>query len=115
AYTMLDKFLNPITLLAGPALVIYLCARSASGQSLPDVLDPAGTSLQTSPTGEVYVLPVWNIIVSWVVWLTVTRTLKLAPHLVKRPRDVVFVPVWVLVSLSPFFPSLRRLNMNEQC
>ncbi|BGP17231.1 hypothetical protein JCM10213_005465 [Rhodosporidiobolus nylandii] len=94
AYTMIDKFLNPITLLAGPALVIYLCARSAKGEALPAFLDPTGSS--TSSSGEVYVLPTWNILVSWFVWLTVTRTLKLAPHLVKRPQDIIYVPVWAV-------------------
>ncbi|BGP17214.1 hypothetical protein JCM10213v2_005230 [Rhodosporidiobolus nylandii] len=94
AYTMIDKFLNPITLLAGPALVIYLCARSAKGEALPAFLDPTGSS--TSSSGEVYVLPTWNILVSWFIWLTVTRTLKLATHLVKRPQDIIYVPVWAV-------------------
>ncbi|GAA5960184.1 hypothetical protein JCM3765_002500 [Sporobolomyces pararoseus] len=79
AYSMIDKFLNPFTLLAGPALVIFLCARSASND----------------PINGVYVLPVWNILLSWCVWLTTTRTAKLAPHLWNRPGDVIYVPVWV--------------------
>ncbi|GAA5937077.1 hypothetical protein JCM1841_001875, partial [Sporobolomyces salmonicolor] len=80
AYTMIDKFLNPFTLLAGPALVMYLCARSAEGERVDGA----------------YVLPVWNILLSWCLWLTATRTAKLAPHLWKRPRDFIYVPVWVL-------------------
>ncbi|GAA5861204.1 hypothetical protein JCM1840_003114 [Sporobolomyces johnsonii] len=80
AYTMIDKFLNPFTLLAGPALVMYLCARSAEGERVDGS----------------YVLPVWNILISWFLWLTATRTAKLAPHLWKRPRDFIYVPVWVL-------------------
>lgn len=79
AYSMIDKFLNPFTLLAGPALVIFLCARSASND----------------PINGVYVLPVWNILLSWCVWLTATRTAKLAPHLWNRPADIIYVPVWV--------------------
>ncbi|GAA6060740.1 hypothetical protein JCM10212_003784 [Sporobolomyces blumeae] len=79
AYSMIDKFLNPFTLLAGPALVIFLCARSASND----------------PINGVYVLPVWNVLLSWCVWLTATRTAKLAPHLWNRPMDFVYVPVWV--------------------
>ncbi|GAA5876667.1 hypothetical protein JCM16303_003620 [Sporobolomyces ruberrimus] len=79
AYSMIDKFLNPFTLLAGPALVIFLCARSAAND----------------PIQGVYVLPVWNILVSWCLWLTATRTAKLAPHLWNRPGDVIYVPVWV--------------------
>ncbi|GAA5909302.1 glycosyltransferase family 2 protein [Sporobolomyces salmoneus] len=79
AYSMIDKFLNPFTLLAGPALVIFLCARSASND----------------PVNGVYILPVWNILLSWCVWLTATRTAKLAPHLWNRPGDVIYVPMWV--------------------
>ncbi|GAA6012857.1 hypothetical protein JCM11491_006203 [Sporobolomyces phaffii] len=79
AYSMIDKFLNPFTLLAGPALVMFLCARSAAND----------------PIQGVYVLPVWNILLSWCLWLTATRTAKLAPHLWNRPMDVIYVPVWV--------------------
>ncbi|GAA5935438.1 uncharacterized protein JCM15063_001035 [Sporobolomyces koalae] len=74
-----SHFLNPFTLLAGPALVIFLCARSASNESIEGV----------------YVLPVWNILLSWCLWLTATRTAKLAPHLWNRPLDIMYVPVWV--------------------
>lgn len=79
---MIDKFFNPFTLLAGPILIIYLCVRSSSGQNLPTILGG-------------YFLPAWNILISYFVWLTLTRTIKLLPHLVKRPRDVVYVPAWI--------------------
>lgn len=52
AYMMIDKFLNPLTLLVGPCLVIYLCVLSGeAGQ--PDA----------------YRLPVWDVLVSWFCWL----------------------------------------------
>jgi len=47
AYTMIDKFINPLTLLVGPALVSYLIYKSTLK------IDDGG-----------YHLPAWNIIVS---------------------------------------------------
>lgn len=52
AYMMIDKFLNPITLLAGPCLVIYLCVKSGRQDSL-----------------DGYRLPAWNVLLSWTGWL----------------------------------------------
>lgn len=52
AYMMIDKFLNPLTLLVGPCLVVYLCIKSGYDDG-PDA----------------YRLPAWNILLSWVVWL----------------------------------------------
>ncbi|KAM0748952.1 polysaccharide synthase [Meredithblackwellia eburnea MCA 4105] len=78
AFTMIDKFLNPFTLLAGPCLVLYLCIKSFREK------DSGG-----------YNLPSWNIILSWFCWLTLTRTAKLAPHLWRRPQDIWYVPAWV--------------------
>lgn len=47
AYTMIDKFINPLTLLLGPCLVIYLLVKSTKP------IEDGG-----------YHLPAWNIIVS---------------------------------------------------
>ena len=52
AYMMIDKFLNPFTLLLGPCLVVYLCVKSTYDQG-PDA----------------YRLPVCDILLSWAVWL----------------------------------------------
>ncbi|KAL7416986.1 glycosyltransferase family 2 protein [Mrakia frigida] len=79
AYTMIDKFINPLTLLLGPCLVFYLLAKSQKDR------DNGG-----------YHLPAWNIIVSWFVWLTATRSAKLLPHLWYRPQDVIYIPAWIL-------------------
>lgn len=84
AYTMVDKMLNPFTLLAGPCLVIYLCIKSGRGGAL--AADSKGS----------YHLPPWNILVSWFVWLTVTRGFKLLPHFIRRPQDVIYIPLWIL-------------------
>jgi hypothetical protein len=92
-YSMIDKFFNPLTLLAGPVLIIYLCVRSSTGQALPTILGG-------------YFLPAWNILISYFVWLTLTRTLKLLPHLVKRPKDVLFIPAWIAFG---FFFSVLKL------
>ncbi|CAO3627046.1 unnamed protein product [Cunninghamella echinulata] len=70
-YTMLDKIINPLTLLSGPASVIVLCFFD-------------------------YHLPGWNIITSYVIWLLVTRLVKLFPHFVKRPQDIWALPIYLL-------------------
>ena len=80
AFTMVDKIFNPITLLSGPLLVfIYLMEQAAS---------------DTVPTKKP--LPAWNIIVSYICWLLLTRGLKLVPHFLKRPSDIIYLPAWLL-------------------
>ncbi|OZJ05057.1 hypothetical protein BZG36_02097 [Bifiguratus adelaidae] len=71
AFTMLDKFFNPLTLLAGPALVCVILTQP--GQ-----------------------LPAWNIVTSYICWLLLTRALKLLPHFWRRPQDVIWVPAWLI-------------------
>ncbi|KAK9763991.1 hypothetical protein K7432_008888 [Basidiobolus ranarum] len=75
AYTMLDKLFNPITLLAGPVLVAALCVKAAKG---------------------LYHLPLWVVLVSYFIWLLLTRVVKLLPHFWRRPQDIIYVPVFVL-------------------
>ncbi|GAB5587386.1 hypothetical protein Unana1_02286 [Umbelopsis nana] len=70
-YTMIDKFVNPITLLSGPVSVIALCFTA-------------------------YHLPAWDIILSYLVWLLATRIIKLSPHLFKRPQDIIHVPAFLI-------------------
>jgi len=43
-----------------------------------------------------YHLPWWNILLSYVVWLSATRTAKLLPHLWRRPQDIIYVPAFIL-------------------
>ncbi|AAW45548.1 hypothetical protein CNBH2170 [Cryptococcus deneoformans B-3501A] len=78
AYTMIDKFINPLTLLVGPCLVIYLIVKSTK-----DVLDGG------------YHLAAWDIVVSYLVWLMCTRTLKLLPHLWNNPKHIIYVPAFI--------------------
>lgn len=79
AYTMVDKLFNPFTLLVGPCLVIYLCFKSSKGA-----------------TADGFHLPAWNILASWFVWLSATRTAKLLPHLWHRPQDIIYVPAFIV-------------------
>ncbi|WVQ84637.1 hypothetical protein IAT38_006792 [Cryptococcus sp. DSM 104549] len=78
AYTMIDKFINPLTLLVGPVLVMYLLYKSTKS------IDDGG-----------YHLPAWNIVVSYGVWLMCTRTLKLLPHLWYNPLHIIYVPAFI--------------------
>jgi cellulose synthase/poly-beta-1,6-N-acetylglucosamine synthase-like glycosyltransferase len=79
AFTMVDKFFNPITLLSGPVLVIIFALEQSS---------------KAGPTNAP--LPIWNVILSYITWLLVTRGLKLFPHFFKRPQDVLHLPAWLL-------------------
>jgi len=76
---MVDKLFNPLTLLAGPCLVAYLMYKS----SIP--VDQGG-----------YHLPWWNILASYCVWLSATRTAKLLPHLWHTPHHIIYVPAFIL-------------------
>ncbi|ORZ07678.1 polysaccharide synthase [Absidia repens] len=71
AYTMIDKCLNPLSLLSGPVSVMVLCN-----------LD--------------YHLPNWNIAASYFAWLLITRCVKLLPHLAKRPQDIWALPAFLI-------------------
>lgn len=79
AYTMVDKLINPLTLLVGPCLVIAVMVKSFRP------VEEGG-----------FHLPWWNVLGSWLVWLTATRTFKLLPHLWKRPQDIIHVPAFIL-------------------
>jgi len=76
---MVDKLINPFTLLVGPVLVSIVVYKS----TIP--LDKGG-----------FHLPWWNVLLSYMVWLSATRTLKLLPHLWNRPQDIVYVPAFIL-------------------
>ncbi|KAI8970699.1 glycosyltransferase like family 2-domain-containing protein [Pilobolus umbonatus] len=73
AFTMVDKLFNPFTLLSGPVLVTLYCV------------------LKGNPT-----LPLWNILLSYLGWLLLTRFIKLVPHFVKRPWDIWVLPAWLV-------------------
>ncbi|KZT04181.1 glycosyltransferase family 2 protein [Laetiporus sulphureus 93-53] len=79
AYTMVDKLVNPFTLLAGPCLVAYVTYKS----TIP--VDSGG-----------YHLPPWNVVLSYLAWLLATRTAKLLPHLWYRPQDIIYVPAFII-------------------
>ncbi|KAI9289582.1 nucleotide-diphospho-sugar transferase [Umbelopsis sp. AD052] len=79
AFTMIDKIFNPFTLLSGPILVCIFAIEQK---------DKAGP---TNPP-----LPGWNIAISYIVWLMLTRAMKLIPHFIKRPQDIIHIPAWLV-------------------
>ncbi|KAH8552595.1 nucleotide-diphospho-sugar transferase [Umbelopsis sp. PMI_123] len=79
AFTMLDKMLNPFTLLSGPALVVVFSVQQSR---------IAGDTNQP--------LPGWNIAISYIVWLLLTRAIKLLPHFFRRPLDIIWLPAWLV-------------------
>lgn len=52
------------------------------------------SSAGNAPNG--FHLPAYNIIISYITWLLITRTLKLIPHLYRRPQDIIYIPVWLI-------------------
>ncbi|KAF9924604.1 hypothetical protein FBU30_005452 [Linnemannia zychae] len=72
AFTMVDKIFNPITLLSGPISVLVMAIEGK------------------------FHLPLWDIIISYIVWLMLTRVIKLLPHLFKRPQDIIWVPAFLI-------------------
>ncbi|CAO3672947.1 unnamed protein product [Umbelopsis ramanniana] len=79
AFTMVDKLFNPFTLLAGPILVIVFS------------IEQERNAGDTNPP-----LPGWNIAISYIIWLLLTRAVKLLPHFFKRPQDIIWVPAWLV-------------------
>ncbi|KAJ3221007.1 hypothetical protein HK099_003844, partial [Clydaea vesicula] len=75
AFSMLDKFFNPISLLAGPITVGYLCSM---------------------PNGY---LPTWVVLTSYFIWLILTRLIKYIPHFINRPQDVFTLPIWIVFNI----------------
>ncbi|KAH8916342.1 glycosyltransferase family 2 protein [Atractiella rhizophila] len=70
SFTMVDKLFNPLTLLAGPLFVIAYATRG----------EMAG----------------WKVGLCYIAWLHATRAIKLAPHLFKRPKDIIYLPAWLI-------------------
>lgn len=77
AFCMIDKFFNPLTLLAGPATVSYLISKS-SGEEIT----------------------MWLMVVSYLGWLFITRLVKYMPHFIKRPQDIFIIPFWLMFSIA---------------
>src|SRR5262249_54079737 len=71
AFTMVDKIFNPVTLLSGPVLVAILST-------------------------EQHQHPLYNILISYLCWLLLTRAVKLLPHFWRRPQDIVWLPAWLV-------------------
>ncbi|CDS06248.1 hypothetical protein LRAMOSA08776 [Lichtheimia ramosa] len=84
SYTMIDKFFNPLTLLSGPVSVIILCF------------------LQ-------YHLPQWNIVASYLVWLILTRLVKLSPHLIRWPQHIIALPAFLVFNFYFAFMKIYAL------
>ncbi|KAK9766308.1 hypothetical protein K7432_004701 [Basidiobolus ranarum] len=95
---MLDKFFNPITLLAGPILVAYICFKSVNPRNPQDLMQSTNPNRipGAPPSPNAFHLPIWNVIVSYIVWLLCTRIIKLMPHFWRRPQDIIYVPAWLV-------------------
>ncbi|KAF9062746.1 hypothetical protein BDP27DRAFT_1385088 [Rhodocollybia butyracea] len=89
AYTMVDKLFNPFTLLAGLCLVASLVYKS----TLPS--EHGGYHLpwcSSTPSCR-------NILLPYFTWLLAARTAKLLPHLWYCPKDIIYVPAFILYAL----------------
>ena len=66
-----------------------------------------------------------NVVLSYVVWLTATRTLKLMPHLWYQPKHIIYVPAFILFgyyfAVMKIYAALtlhevnNRLRYNTYC
>lgn len=57
-----------------------------------------------------------NIILSYIVWLTATRTAKLLPHLWHTPSHIIYVPAFILFGY--YFAIMKvyaLLTLHEVC
>jgi cellulose synthase/poly-beta-1,6-N-acetylglucosamine synthase-like glycosyltransferase len=82
AYTMVEKFLTPFTLLSGPVLV----GLAIHYQSTP--------------------LPSHVVLMSYAVWILGMRTLKLLPHWNVRPQDFKWILHWIVFN---YYFSLMKI------
>ena len=71
SFTLMDKALSAFTLLVSP---IYLGIAIVSGQ--------------------------WLVVGALLVWWLISRTAKYFPHLVRQPRDVLLMPVVIVMSFA---------------
>ena len=84
AFTMLDRFFNPITVFFGPVSVGYIIYKTQVGN---------------------YGFPIWVYLVSYLTYLFASRFVKYTPHFVLRPFDILYLPVLLLFNFA--FPVLK--------
>lgn len=86
AFYLIDRFIPPITLLFGPAFLV------------------------TALYFERYAL-----VLAFLVWLLVSRFIKLFPHLREMPQNVLIIPLYILVNYFEAFGKIYAfLTMDEQ-
>jgi cellulose synthase/poly-beta-1,6-N-acetylglucosamine synthase-like glycosyltransferase len=69
AFSLLDKTASPFLLLVAPVALIIAA-----------------------------LIGKWPLVLALLVWWLISRTIKLLPHLVRRPEHIVLVPLYVLVT-----------------
>jgi cellulose synthase/poly-beta-1,6-N-acetylglucosamine synthase-like glycosyltransferase len=69
AFMLIDKTIAPFTLLVGPVVLLLAI-----------------------------VLGNWQLVVALLVWWHVSRAIKIAPHLMRQPRDLFIIPIFVLMN-----------------
>jgi cellulose synthase/poly-beta-1,6-N-acetylglucosamine synthase-like glycosyltransferase len=82
ATTMLAGMVDPFVVLVSPILIIYLVASGKSTSSQPDTYAVHGGTL----------------VFAFFVWIHAIQTLELLSHLYRRPRHVLYLPVWMAFS-----------------
>ncbi|CEO98028.1 Glycosyltransferase 2-like domain-containing protein [Plasmodiophora brassicae] len=84
AFNMVDKMINPITLLCGPAFIIYAMMRH----------------------------PFWSpmaILATEICWLFFSRYIRLTDHWRKHPWDIIHLPMYILFSYFFAFMKIYAL------
>jgi cellulose synthase/poly-beta-1,6-N-acetylglucosamine synthase-like glycosyltransferase len=69
AFMLIDKTIAPFTLLVGPVVLLLAI-----------------------------VLGNWQLVAALLIWWHVSRAIKIAPHLLRQPRDLFIIPVFVVMN-----------------
>eukprot|EP00899_Mesostigma_viride_P025550 jgi/Mesvir1/617/Mv02048-RA.1 len=80
---MLDKFINPFTILYGPAAVIFICANK--------------------------IFPPYEAICIWVGWLLISRSIKCFKYLKNHPTHIIHIPFFILFTYMAAFIKIYAL------
>jgi len=81
-FLMVDKMIAPLTLLFGPVLIAVLVVRM---------------EMDCGSIGS-YHIRSWNVVLSFVLWVCVTRAVRILPHFFSRPRHIICIPAFVALS-----------------
>jgi len=88
AFTMFDRLFNPITLCYG---IVYMLVRMVNHKPLSNHIAQS------------------NIVLTYFLWLLMIRFVKYWPHLIRRPQDLMALPLFVMFQYMFIFMKIYCL------